>query len=99
MMWHNIYLQGVIKNYGECCWVWSNGKAEIFNTGSDVSNLSNSVWQVSTCSVQSVSCELRLRPFLQFDTFPYLSERDVKEPVGAWFKELSRHITAGNYEP
>jgi len=51
----------VIKNYSECCcWVWSNGKAGIFNTGSSASNLSNSAWQVSTCLVQSVSCELRL---------------------------------------
>jgi len=55
------YVRGVIKNYGECCcWMRSNGKAGIFNMGSGMSNLSNSVWQVSTCSVQSVGCELRL---------------------------------------
>ena len=55
-------IRGVIKNYGECCCrVWSNGKAGIFNTGSGASNLSNSVWQVSTCSAQSVGCELWLR--------------------------------------
>ena len=52
----------VIKKYGECCCrVRSNGKAGIFNTGSGASNLINSVWQVSTCSVHSVGCELRLR--------------------------------------
>jgi len=51
----------VIKNNSECCWrVRSNGKAGIFNTGSCASNLNNSVWQVSTCSVQSVGCELCL---------------------------------------
>jgi len=56
-----LYLTGttVIKNYGECCSrVRSNGKAGIFNTGSSASNLS--VWQVSTCSMQSVGCELQL---------------------------------------
>ena len=54
-------VRGVIKSYGECCGcVQSKGKADIFNTGSGASNLSNSVWQVSTCSVQSVGCELRL---------------------------------------
>jgi len=42
--------RAVIKNYGECCWwVGSNRKAGIFNTGSGASNLSNRVWQVSTC--------------------------------------------------
>ena len=52
----------VIKKYGECCRrMRSSGKAGIFNTGCGASNLSNSVWQVSTCSVQSVGCELRLR--------------------------------------
>jgi len=52
----------VIKKYGECCCrVWSNGKAGIFNMGSGASNHSNSVWQVSTCSVQSVGCKLWLR--------------------------------------
>jgi hypothetical protein len=52
----------VIKKYGECCYrVRSNGKTENFNTGSGTSNLSNSVLQVSTFSVQSVGCELRLR--------------------------------------
>jgi hypothetical protein len=35
---------GVIKNYGECCCrVRYNGKAGVFNTGSDASKLSNSV--------------------------------------------------------
>ena len=44
-------VRGVIKNYGEyCCLVWTNGKAWIFNKGSGVSNLSNSVWQVSVVS-------------------------------------------------
>ena len=52
----------VIKKYCECCCrVQSNRKAGIFNMGSSTSNLSNSVWQVSTSSVQSVGCELRLR--------------------------------------
>jgi len=54
-------VRGVIKNYDECCCrVRSNGKAGAFNTGCGASNFSNSVWQVSTCSVQSVGCELRL---------------------------------------
>jgi len=61
---HNVYFlryTTVIKKYCECCCrVWSNGKAGIFNTGSSGWNLSNSVWQVSTCLVQSVDCELRL---------------------------------------
>jgi len=44
---HWTALRGVIKNYGECCCrVRSNRKAGMFNTGSGVSNLSNSVWQV-----------------------------------------------------
>jgi len=63
-MFSNILnIRGVIKNYSECCccWVRSNRKAGIFNMGSSALNLSNSVWQVSTCSVQSVGCELRLR--------------------------------------
>jgi len=55
-------IRGVIKNYGECCCrVRYNGKAGIFNMGNGASNLSDSVWQVSTYSVQSVGCELRLR--------------------------------------
>jgi len=41
----NCKLRGAIKNYGECCcWIRSNGKAGIFNTGSGALNLSNSVW-------------------------------------------------------
>ena len=43
------------KKYGECCYrVRSNGKAVIFNKESGASNLSDSVRQVSTCSVQTV---------------------------------------------
>ena len=39
-----IYIRDVIKNYSECCCrVRSNGKAGIFNTGSGVSNLTDSV--------------------------------------------------------
>ena len=42
----------VIKKCGECCCrMRSNRKAGTFNTGSGASNLSNSVWHVSTCSV------------------------------------------------
>lgn len=51
----------VIKKYGACCCrVQSNRKAGIFNTGRAASKLINSVRQVSTCSVQSVGCELWL---------------------------------------
>jgi hypothetical protein len=55
-------IQGVINTYGECCCrVRSKGKAGIFHMRSSASNLSNSVRQVSTCSVQSFRSEPWLR--------------------------------------
>jgi len=56
----SFYYITVIKNYGECCcWVRSNGKAGIFNMGSGMSNLSNSVcvtsFKLVWCSKSGVS--------------------------------------------